>query len=252
LGAGHFSVILSFILDQFSGSRPIAKVGLYYDPRKDKPHIVRWYGDYEANTQKRKRYCKAFKLKRDAEDFKAQQAVSFKGGLKRDRPEEITLKTFCSDWKKTKMPSMRSTTMKEYEYVIDRMTSYFGSSMPLCKITPHMAAKFIAELGRLGKAKEGQPLSEWTRSKILTRSKVIFGEAVKWELLVKNPFKCIKSSKLITTKWHFLKPEDYWKLLAVAPSLRWKAMYALAYTAGLRFGELFSLAGNEVDFKKVR
>jgi integrase len=41
--------------------------------------------------------------------------------------------------------------------------------------------------------------------------------------------------------WHYLTPTEYRALLESAPSLRVKALYALAYTGGLRFGELYSL-----------
>ena len=39
-------------------------------------------------------------------------------------------------------------------------------------------------------------------------------------------------------------------ILEVASSLRWKVFYALAYTSGGRFGELFSLTWQDIDFEK--
>ena len=44
-------------------------------------------------------------------------------------------------------------------------------------------------------------------------------------------------------------PTEYRNLLEAAPSLRWKACYALAYTAGLRSGEMFSLTWKDIDFE---
>lgn len=49
--------------------------------------------------------------------------------------------------------------------------------------------------------------------------------------------------------WHYLTPAEYKKLITAAPSLRFKALYALAYTGDLRFGELYSLTWNNIDLE---
>ena len=47
----------------------ITKIGLYRDPRKKKPWVVRWFGEYDPTTEKQRRYLKAFRLKTEAEEF---------------------------------------------------------------------------------------------------------------------------------------------------------------------------------------
>lgn len=111
-----------------------------------------------------------------------------------------------------------------------------------------MAAGFIAELKRLQKGKEKNPLSNWIRKKVLRECKIIFGAAVTWQLIARDPFKSIKAPKLATRRWHYLTPDQYNALLRVAPTLKRKALYALAYTAGLRLGEAISLTWNDIDF----
>ena len=64
----------------------IVKIGLYHDPRKKRPWVVRWFGEYDPKTGKEKRYSKSFKLKRDAEAFQAEQSMAFKEGQQRDKP----------------------------------------------------------------------------------------------------------------------------------------------------------------------
>jgi integrase len=78
----------------------------------------------------------------------------------------------------------------------------------------------------------------------------MFETAVTWELIPRNPFKGVRAPKCGKPKWYYLTPEEYRKLLQVAPTLRWKAIYALAYTAGPRFGELFSLTWDDIDFEE--
>lgn len=211
----------------------ITKIGLYNDPRKKKPWVVRWYGEYDPTTGKQKRYSKSFKLKRDAEAFQSQQIVGFKEGQQRDKPEEITLKTFCDDWLKTRANELKPGTLELYRDTMKRLYDFFGQNYMLSKLTPRSAAKFIGELRRIDIPKNGQKLSNWTRHRILRNCKTIFGYAVTWQLLHTNPFQDVKAPKLVTIRWHYLKADEYLRLLEVAPSLRLKACYALAYIAGL-------------------
>ena len=53
------------------------KVGIFHDPRKRQPWVVRWFGEYDPATGKRRRYGKACKLKRDAERFRAATQAEF-------------------------------------------------------------------------------------------------------------------------------------------------------------------------------
>lgn len=223
----------------------ITKIGLYKDPRKKRPWVVRWYGEYDPGTDKERRYSKSFKLKRDAEEFQNQQIAAFKKGQQRDRPEEITLKDFCGDWLKVKKREVRPDSFEVYEYAVRRLMDYFGPNMLLHNVTPRLASKFIAEL----KPFKGETLSGWSRLKTLRNCKTIFQTAVTWELIPKNPFTNVKAPKCEARRWHYLKPQEYRTLLTVAPSLQWQATYALAYTAALRFGELFSLTWADVDFE---
>lgn len=96
----------------------ITKIGLYRDPRKKKPWIIRWYGDYDPAAGKRRRYSKSFKIKRDAEAFQLQKGSEFKDGQRRDKPGKVTLKSFCEDWFKTRKPQLRIATLKGYRGTI--------------------------------------------------------------------------------------------------------------------------------------
>ena len=160
----------------------ITKIGVYRDPRKKRPWVVRWYGDYDPTTGKQKRYSKSFVLKRDAEAFQLQKGGEFSSGQRRDKSEKLTLKSFCRQWFKTRKPQLRIATLKGYRGTIDRLYSYFGKDRLISEITPQMAAGFIADLKRLQKGKESKPLSNWTRKRILRECKIVFGAAVRWQI----------------------------------------------------------------------
>ena len=177
-----------------------------------------------------------------------QKGGEFSQGQRRDKPEKLTLQSFCLQWFKTRKSQLRIATLKGYQGTIGRLYSYFGIDRLISEITPQMAAGFIAELKRLQKGKENKPLSNWTRKRVLRDCKIIFGAAIRWQIITKDPFDGVKTPKLATRRWHYLKPDEYNRLLAVSPTLRRKALYALAYTAALRLGEAISLTWNDIDF----
>ncbi len=83
----------------------------------------------------------------------------------------------------------------------------------------------------------------------------MFGAAVNWELISKNPFSSIKRPKLSEQRWHYLTPGEFKRLLNASKRkrtvpLRWKVTYALAYCCGLRLGEILNLTWDDIDFKK--
>ena len=80
----------------------------------------------------------------------------------------------------------------------------------------------------------------------------MFKYAVEWGDLMVNPFAGIKQmrvGKRNRREWHYVQPADYVALLEAAPTLRWKVLYALAYTSAARFGELFNLTDRDIDFQ---
>lgn len=223
----------------------VTKIGLYKDPRKKRPWIVRWFGEMDFAAAKKKRYCKAFEQKRDALAFQAQKLTEFESGQQRDLPKDITLHDFCKDWLKVRNRELRSTSLELYENSIMRLKAYFGETALLRHITTLEASKFIASLKRYDN-KKGE-LSSWSRHRVIRNCATLFNTAVEWSLLKQNPFSKVKKPKLITRPWYYLKPAEYRKLLEVAP-LRCRVIYALAYGCGLRLGEILSLQWSDVGF----
>lgn len=224
------------------------KIGIYKDPRKTKQWVVRWFGLPDPITGKKgqKRYSKSFEYKLDAEDFQAEQKQAFRKGQVRDQAEEHTLKDLCEGWLKARR-QCTAKTIEGYEALNNRLLDYFGPDVVLINISAHSADIFIAELKPL----QGDKLSGWTVRKILKGCRAMFNKAVKWGWIPSDPFDDVEAPKGLSVKpWHYMTPAEYHRLLDAAPSLKWQALYALAYTAGLRFGELFNLRWADIDFGK--
>ena len=231
----------------------ITKIGLYRDPRnKNKPWIVRWFGEYDPATGKERRYSKAFRLKVEAEEFRAAKIQEFGQGTKRDGAPQTTLGSFCQEWLKARKPDLRPATYDLYCYTIRRLKAYFGNETRLHDITPKDAVIFISKQKKIARGHQGKSLSDWSREQIKKYSKLVFDAAVKWDLIPTNPFDALRFKKLVTKRWHRVTAAEYCTLLEAAPTLRWRAFYALAYTSGARVAELFSLTWNDVDFESSK
>ena len=227
------------------------KVGLYHYPKRKLPWLVRWYGEIDPKTGKPKRYGKSFRIRRQAEDFKAEKMQEFRKGAKRDRPEEVTSGRLCDDFLRTWNPAARKATIDLYKSTVERLLNYFGKDCLIRSIGPRQADSFLASQTH-HRDDLSRELSEWTRLQIIRHCKTIFDTAVRWQWIAKNPFANVRMPRPGTKRWHRLTVTEYHRLLEVAPTLRWKVFYALAYTSGARFGELFNLTWADIDFERGR
>jgi len=232
------------------------KVSIFRDKRKKRPWIVRWFGWPDPVTGEQRRYSKSFRLKSEAESFRADKMAEFKEGNSRDPIRETTLGEFCRDWMEVNRSDLGPETVRLYENTVQRLLAHFPSDMPIMQITRADTQKFVARLARFGGSKK--PLAKATKLRTLRQCRTLFDDACEWDYLKVNPFKPKnprrrdrQRAKLKSAgrRWYYLTPAEYLKLLQAAPSLRWRCLYAVAYTAGLRRAELANLQWADIDFE---
>lgn len=231
------------------------KVGIYHDPRKRHPWIVRWFGEYDPATDEQRRYSKGFRLKRDAERFQASKQAEFEKGAVRDRPDDIPVDEFCRKYLQRRTHEWAEKTRQHIACLALRLTNYFGEAAPIRGVTPERAAAFWSSTRGLRNAKKGSVLSRSTRNRLLRDSKTMFRYAVDWGYIISNPFqglRQVKVGKKNRRDWRYVTPHEYRALLRTAPDLRWKVFYALGYTSAARFGELFNLTEDSFDLDRGR
>lgn len=231
------------------------KVSLVHDRRKkQKPWLVRYYGESDENGKAR-RYCKAFRLKREAEEFQASLQAKFDRGATRAKPPPVSLGAFCRKYLERRRSEWREKTRLHIEDLCERLVGFFGAEAPLDRITADRASAFWTSQRVLRGKRQGKELSRYTRNRLLRDSRTLFKYAEAWGFLARNPFdgeKLLRVGKHASKKWHYLQPGEYRALLRAAPDLRWKVLYALAYTSGARFGELFNLTADSIDLERRR
>ena len=146
------------------------KVGLYHYPKRKLPWLVRWFGEIDPKTGTTKRYGKSFRTKREAEDFRLAKVNEFKKGIRRDRPEEITLARLCGDFLETWSSSVRKSTIDLYKDTIRRLLNYFGEECHIQSIGPKKADSFLAT--HIHYLKDpNRELSVWSRLQIISNCK---------------------------------------------------------------------------------
>lgn len=150
-----------------------------------------------------------------------------------------------------KYSSAKEATIDLYRSTVSRLEVYFGESCHIRSIGAKEADSFLASQTHYLND-ESKELSEWSRLQITTHCKTIFDLAVRWEWIAKNPFADVRIPKPFTKRWHRMTVSEYKDLLEVAPTLRWRNFYALAYTSGARSGELFRLTWSDIDFESGR
>jgi integrase len=224
------------------------RVGIYHDKRRTLPYLVRWYGQIDLDTGKPRRYSKSFRTRAMAEEFKAAKTQEMKKTGRRDKTTNESLKKLIDDYMKTKRPALRPSSLRLYDYATERLLKFFGPDRQVSAINAREADLFMA--AQVDSRKGRKKLSSWTRAQTLTNCRAIFRAAVRWNMMSVNPFEECDKPKLMIQKWHAMKAAEYLRLQEAAPDLRWKAFYALAYTSGLRFGELFSLTWGNIDFDR--
>lgn len=224
-------------------------VGIYRCKGRTLEWLVRWFGEIDPATGKPKRYCRSFRTKAQAEQFKAAKMHEIKQTGRRDRRPDETLKRLCDDFLRTKKANVRPSTLRLYAYSVAQLLKHFGADRAVASITVKDADLFMA--AQVQRERGEVKLSDWSRLQTVNHARSIFAAALRWDLIPKNPFKEVTRPKPRPEKWHHLKADEYHRLLEAAPDLRWKAFYSLAYFSGAREGELFSLTWGQIDFEQA-
>ncbi len=230
----------------------MTNIGLYRLKTPKGIHwLVRWYGDFNPATGKQRRYSKTFTRKVDAIKFQEQKKAEFGQGVERD-PSNETLKKYTQHWLQCKkeFEGFRPATVLLYEGIFKRLYDYFGSDCLLRNISHAKAKNFLT--GIKPKVQRTEPLSAWSRHRILRQCKTLFAETVKEGIIAVNPFANIQGPKCTPSDWYYLKRDEFHRLLEVTPTLREKVLYVLAFTAGLRESEALALYWANIDFDKAR
>lgn len=156
--------------------------------------------------------------------------------------ERMSVEQFLERWLEFKETTRRASTMRTYRQDVGHAARYIGGAR-LNRVTPQDVQAVVS-----GLLAEGYPAQADRTRRTLKQA---FGQAVKWELLTRNPAEAVDPVERPETERYFLTEPQIEALLEVTRGWRCRPVFALGIYSGLRIGELLALQWKHVTDDSV-
>jgi len=156
--------------------------------------------------------------------------------------------------------TVSKATRAAYRQTTGSLRDYFGATTPLDSITPARADEWRAWVAEPVFAIDdngnefSKQLAIATVAKRVRVARAIFKKAIRWGLLVTNPFADVKAgSQVNPARAFYVDPESIRAILAACPDDQWRGIVALSRYAGLRCpGEIVGLRWGDINWERGR
>lgn len=153
-------------------------------------------------------------------------------------PSKQTVGQFLDVWMKDVVKgSVRPSTYQNYVYILRHAEPL--RNIPLVRLNPQAVQRLYRKMHEEGLGRTIKVLHA-----VLHKA---MDQAVKWGMVPRNIFDAVDTPRVTTKEFRALTPEEAQKFLDAALEDRLYALYVLAVTCGLRFGELLGLRWEDVD-----
>lgn len=191
---------------------------------------------FDPQTGKQLRRTKTAKTRGEAKSL-LKQLQDYYGALPAGTGPQ-TLEAFTTDWLTTKSGSVRPRTLDSYQRTFSRHVYPTLGKTKLEDLKTYEIQRLLDSVAKTS----GKRTANYVR----TVFNIALNQAVKWQLMVRNPvYGTIRQAEnpRPQTIW---TPEEIRRFLSVAISHRLYALFYLALTTGLRRGELLGLTWADV------
>ena len=172
-------------------------------------------------------------------------SMALRPGLRRGR-ECPTLGEWRTLYYTLRSP-VADTTRELLDGTLALLCAEMGEGTRLDRVSPVDAARFGARIS--ARERKGHAISQATVRKHIRHAKMLFGLAVRLNLIPANPFEAQESSVPDTDKtWATIDDKALAAMLDAAPDADWRCLIALCRLAGLRRGEALRLEWGDVDW----
>ena len=201
----------------------------------------------DENNKRRQKTCTVHGTKRDAErELNRLIHEANSGGFVDSK--NLTVAGYMKQWLATAKENVAASTYFSYEvYSRQHIVASLGRHQ-LAKLQPlHIQAMYTNCLtnGRIDGKGGLSPQSVLHIHRIL---KEAMGQAVKWQLIARNPVDAVDPPRVPKTEMMFLKQDQVTQLLAQVRDSLIYIPVLLAVTTGMRRGELLGLRWDDIDF----
>jgi integrase len=175
--------------------------------------------------------------------------------------DTVTVEQLCVAFKDR--AGVKPGTAAAYSQTLDSLRAFYGPTKPITEITTASADLWRKAIATAtegeGKRKKRRTtvdgrLAPATVAKRVHVAKQVFGKAVAWGWLGKNPFTALRAgSQANPARAAYVAPETLEAVLEACPGVQWRLVLALPRLAGLRCpSEVGGLAWSDVDFANGR
>jgi integrase len=190
-------------------------------------------------------YSAEGKRKRKAVYGKTRQEVKSKlDDLKRQIGDgtfsdaKLTVRMYLDQWLTEKSREVKPQTAEDYRYQLERYVTPIIGRLELSKLTP---LKVQAMCGELADRISAQRANKCRR--VLSGA---LSQAVRWQLIPRNPCDAVKPLKVPKTEMQLWTPEEAARFLDSTRAHRLFALFYLAMSTGMRRGELLGLRWQDI------
>jgi len=151
--------------------------------------------------------------------------------------------------------SVKDSTRAAYKQTTDSLAAFFGADAPLHTVTTERADAWRNAIAEpRAERRKVTRLSAATVAKRVHVARAIFKKAVRWKLIVANPFEEVRAgSQSNPERSQHVSREAIQAILAACPDAEWRAIVALSRFAGLRCpSEVVLLRWGDVNWEKGR
>lgn len=156
--------------------------------------------------------------------------------------EKMSVEQFLERWLEFKETTRRASTMRTYRQDVGHAVRYIGGAR-LNRVTPQDVQAVVS-----GLIAEGHPAQADRTRRTLKQA---FKQAVRWELLTRNPAEAVEPVERPPKDRHFLTEPQIETLLEVTRGWRCRPVFALGIYSGLRIGELLALQWKHITDDSV-
>jgi len=166
-------------------------------------------------------------------------------------PEKITLREYLIDhWLPHIKSTVRENTFIRYAGIVNNHLIPNLGGLQVSKIKPAAIQKLYRTLMEPGSRKDKKTggLSPRSVQYVHVTLYRALKQAVAWQMIATNPADSVEIPKQAKKEMKVWSIEQVKTFLSAIPSARWKALYSLAFSTGMRLSEILGLRWKDIDF----
>ncbi|QHZ55773.1 site-specific integrase [Brevibacillus sp. NSP2.1] len=200
-------------------------------------------GKDETTGKRQQKWFSGFATKKEAEKAMAEKITEINQGTFIEPSKEM-FASFLTSWLENKKMSVRSSTFRNYEWLINNHILPHLGKYELSKLNPMHIESFYRKL-----KKDESALSDEVISKIHTIINAVLTRAHERGFVAKNVAKLVDKPRFSKKKMEVWNEKEVLQFLDVAREDRLYIAFFLAITTGMRRGEILGLRWKDIDFE---